>query len=368
MELAMVGLGRMGANMALRLTRAGHTVIGYARHSDTVQRARDEGAVADGTTSLADLVGRLSHPRFVWLMVPAAAVDATLAALVPLLEPGDVVVDGGNSFYRDDVRRAAALAEKGLHYLDVGTSGGTSGLERGYCLMIGGEDEPVRRLTPLFEALAPGMGSVSRTPGREETSGTAEQGYLHCGPSGAGHFVKMVHNGIEYGIMAAYAEGFNILRHANVGKAQHDVDAETAPLQHAEFYRYDLPIAEVAELWRRGSVIASWLLDLTAAALLEDPALAQFGGRVSDSGEGRWTVAAAIDEGVPATVLAAALFDRFASQGNADYGDKVLSAMRYAFGGHLEKAAAPPAAGGAAAHTPAAGPAGGPVRDAEAQR
>ena len=346
MKLAMVGLGRMGANMALRLTRGGHTVIGHARHEETVQRARDEGAIADGTTSLTELVGKLSRPRIVWLMVPAASVDQTLEELAPLLNADDVVIDGGNSFYRDDVRRAATLRERGIHYLDVGTSGGTWGLERGYCLMIGGEAEPVRRLTPIFTTLAPGRGSLPRTPGRENVGGTAEEGYLHCGPSGAGHFVKMVHNGIEYGLMAAYAEGLNILRNANIGKVQHDVDAETAPLQHPEFYQYDVPVADVAEVWRRGSVIASWLLDLTAAALLQDPDLSQFAGRVSDSGEGRWTVAAAIDEGVPATVLAAALFDRFASQGNADYADKVLSAMRYAFGGHLEKTGFEPGSAG----------------------
>jgi 6-phosphogluconate dehydrogenase len=336
----------MGANMALRLTRGGHTVIGHARHEETVQRARDEGAIADGTTSLTELVGKLSRPRIVWLMVPAASVDQTLEELAPLLNADDVVIDGGNSFYRDDVRRAATLRERGIHYLDVGTSGGTWGLERGYCLMIGGEAEPVRRLTPIFTTLAPGRGSLPRTPGRENVGGTAEEGYLHCGPSGAGHFVKMVHNGIEYGLMAAYAEGLNILRNANIGKVQHDVDAETAPLQHPEFYQYDVPVADVAEVWRRGSVIASWLLDLTAAALLQDPDLSQFAGRVSDSGEGRWTVAAAIDEGVPATVLAAALFDRFASQGNADYADKVLSAMRYAFGGHLEKTGFEPGSAG----------------------
>jgi len=346
MKLAMVGLGRMGANMALRLTRGGHTVIGHARHEETVQRARDEGAIADGTTSLTELVGKLSRPRIVWLMVPAASVDQTLEELAPLLNADDVVIDGGNSFYRDDVRRAATLRERGIHYLDVGTSGGTWGLERGYCLMIGGEAEPVRRLTPIFTTLAPGRGSLPRTPGRENVGGTAEEGYLHCGPSGAGHFVKMVHNGIEYGLMAAYAEGLNILRNANIGKVQHDIDAETAPLQHPEFYQYDVPVADVAEVWRRGSVIASWLLDLTAAALLQDPDLSQFAGRVSDSGEGRWTVAAAIDEGVPATVLAAALFDRFASQGNADYADKVLSAMRYAFGGHLEKTGFEPGSAG----------------------
>jgi len=336
----------MGANMALRLTRGGHTVIGHARHEETVQRARDEGAIADGTTSLTELVGKLSRPRIVWLMVPAASVDQTLEELAPLLNADDVVIDGGNSFYRDDVRRAATLRERGIHYLDVGTSGGTWGLERGYCLMIGGEAEPVHRLTPIFTTLAPGRGSLPRTPGRENVGGTAEEGYLHCGPSGAGHFVKMVHNGIEYGLMAAYAEGLNILRNANIGKVQHDVDAETAPLQHPEFYQYDVPVADVAEVWRRGSVIASWLLDLTAAALLQDPDLSQFAGRVSDSGEGRWTVAAAIDEGVPATVLAAALFDRFASQGNADYADKVLSAMRYAFGGHLEKTGFEPGSAG----------------------
>jgi 6-phosphogluconate dehydrogenase len=352
----------MGANMALRLTRGGHTVIGHARHEETVQRARDEGAIADGTTSLTELVGKLSRPRIVWLMVPAASVDQTLEELAPLLNADDVVIDGGNSFYRDDVRRAATLRERGIHYLDVGTSGGTWGLERGYCLMIGGEAEPVRRLTPIFTTLAPGRGSLPRTPGREKVGGTAEEGYLHCGPSGAGHFVKMVHNGIEYGLMAAYAEGLNILRNANIGKVQHDVDAETAPLQHPEFYQYDVPVADVAEVWRRGSVIASWLLDLTAAALLQDPDLSQFAGRVSDSGEGRWTVAAAIDEGVPATVLAAALFDRFASQGNADYADKVLSAMRYAFGGHLEKTGFEPGSAGVSSAGGAQNSSGGDKR------
>jgi len=362
MKLAMVGLGRMGANMALRLTRGGHTVIGHARHEETVQRARDEGAIADGTTSLTELVGKLSRPRIVWLMVPAASVDQTLEELAPLLNADDVVIDGGNSFYRDDVRRAATLRERGIHYLDVGTSGGTWGLERGYCLMIGGEAEPVHRLTPIFTTLAPGRGSLPRTPGRENVGGTAEEGYLHCGPSGAGHFVKMVHNGIEYGLMAAYAEGLNILRNANIGKVQHDVDAETAPLQHPEFYQYDVPVADVAEVWRRGSVIASWLLDLTAAALLQDPDLSQFAGRVSDSGEGRWTVAAAIDEGVPATVLAAALFDRFASQGNADYADKVLSAMRYAFGGHLEKTGFEPGSAGVSSAGGAQNSSGGDKR------
>lgn len=337
MQLGLVGLGRMGAFMARRLLRNGHTVIGMARHDSTVQKALNEGAITRGTTSLADLVKQLDTPRALWLMVPAASVDDTLKELVPLLSPGDTVIDGGNSYYHDDIRRAAELKGQGIHYLDIGTSGGVWGLERGYCLMIGGETEVVQRLSPLFEALAPGIDATSRTPGRENSGGTAEHGYLHCGPTGAGHFVKMVHNGIEYGIMAAYAEGLNILHHANIGKNRQYIDAETAPLSNPEYYQYDLNLADIAELWRRGSVIGSWLLDLTAAALLKDPGLSRFGGRVSDSGEGRWTISAAIDEGVPAHVLTSALFERFASRGEADFANKVMSAMRFEFGGHLEK-------------------------------
>jgi 6-phosphogluconate dehydrogenase len=333
----MIGLGRMGANMVRRLMRGGHTCVAYDRAAAAVQALTGEGAV--GTTSMDDFLARLTMPRTVWLMVPAGVVDATLDALVPKLAAGDVVVDGGNSYYRDDLRRARRLAERGLHYLDCGTSGGVFGLERGYCLMIGGEREVVRRLDPIFSTLAPGPGSAPRTPGREGrgAGGTAERGYLHCGPSGAGHFVKMVHNGIEYGMMAAYAEGLNILKHAGVGKSAGGVDAETTPLRHPEAYQYDFDLPEVAEVWRRGSVIASWLLDLTAAALAADPSLEHFQGRVSDSGEGRWTVEAAIDEGVPANILATALFGRFASRGNADFQNRVLSAMRAQFGGHAEK-------------------------------
>lgn len=337
MQLGLVGLGRMGAYMAKRLLHNGHTVIGMARRDSTVQSALNDEAITKGTTSLAELVKQLEAPRAIWLMVPAASVDATLAELVPLLEQGDVVIDGGNSYYHDDIRRAAELKPKGIHYLDIGTSGGVWGLDRGYCLMIGGEADVVQHLSPIFEALAPGVGSSSRTPGREKVGGTAEHGYLHCGPTGAGHFVKMVHNGIEYGIMAAYAEGLNILRHANIGKHLQDIDAETAPLSNPEYYQYDLNLADVSELWRRGSVIGSWLLDLTASALLKDPDMANFGGRVSDSGEGRWTISAAIDEGVPAHVLTAALYERFASRGEADFGNKLMSAMRFEFGGHLEK-------------------------------
>ncbi len=337
MQLGLVGLGRMGANMAKRLLRNGHTVVGSARHDSTVKGALDEGAISSGTTSLADLVKQLDTPRAIWLMVPAASVDDTIATLVPLLSPGDTIIDGGNSYYHDDIRRAAELKPKGIHYLDIGTSGGIWGLDRGYCLMIGGEAEVVERLSPIFETLAPGVGAVTRTPGREKVGGTAEKGYLHCGPTGAGHFVKMVHNGIEYGIMAAYAEGLNILHKANIGKHQQDIDAETAPLDHPEYYQYDLNLADVAELWRRGSVIGSWLLDLTASALLQDPQLSNFGGRVSDSGEGRWTISAAIDEGVPVHVLSSALFERFASRGNADFANRIMSAQRYEFGGHLEK-------------------------------
>ena len=337
MQLGLVGLGRMGANMALRLMRNGHTVVGSARHDTTVKAALDEGAISSGTTSLADLVKQLDTPRAVWLMVPAASVDATIATLVPLLSPGDTIIDGGNSYYHDDIRRAAELKPKGIHYLDIGTSGGVWGLDRGYCLMIGGETEVVERLSPIFETLAPGVGAVNRTPGRDKVGGTAEKGYLHCGPTGAGHFVKMVHNGIEYGIMAAYAEGLNILHKANIGKHQQEIDAETAPMDHPEYYQYDLNLADVAELWRRGSVIGSWLLDLTASALLQDPQMNNFGGRVSDSGEGRWTISAAIDEGVPVYVLSSALFERFSSRGQADFANRLMSAMRYEFGGHLEK-------------------------------
>ena len=337
MQIGMVGLGRMGANMSQRLLRAGHSVIGYVRHTEKIPGFVKEGVITAGASSLEDLIKQLSTPRIVWLMVPAASVDATLEQILPLLSPDDVVIDGGNSYYRDDVRRAEALKPKGLHYLDVGTSGGVWGLERGYCLMIGGDTEAVQRLDPIFSVLAPGVGSVARTPGREKVGGTAEQGYLHCGPHGAGHFVKMVHNGIEYGIMAAYAEGLNILRHANVGKEILEVNAETAPMQHPEYYEYDLNIADVAELWRRGSVVGSWLLDLTAHALLEDPELKRFGGRVSDSGEGRWTIMAAVDESVPVPVLSSALFERFSSRGYADFANQILSAMRYEFGGHEEQ-------------------------------
>jgi len=338
MELGMIGLGRMGTNMVRRLLRAGHRCVVYDLQPDAVQALVKEKAV--GATSLEDLVHKLNKPRALWMMVPAAVVDPTLKTLIPLLERDDVVIDGGNSYYHDDIRRAAELQPTGIHYVDVGTSGGVWGAERGYCLMIGGEKEIVRRLDPIFATLAPSIEAVPRTPGREKGGGTAEHGYLHCGPSGAGHFVKMVHNGIEYGIMAAYAEGLNILHHANAGKQRRTVDAETTPLRHPERYAYDLNLADIAEVWRRGSVIASWLLDLAAVALLESPDLAKFAGRVSDSGEGRWTIAAAVDEAVPAPVLSAALYERFGSRGEADFADKVLSALRYEFGGHKEKAAA----------------------------
>ena len=337
MELGMIGLGRMGANMALRLQRAGHRVIGYARHATTVQKNLADGSISEGATSLEDLVKKLPQPRILWMMVPAASVDATLAQLLPLIDKGDIVIDGGNSYYIDDIRRATELEPKGIHYLDVGTSGGVWGLERGYCLMIGGEEETVKYLDPIFAALAPGEEGAPPTPGREKVPGTAQYGYLRCGPHGAGHFVKMVHNGIEYGIMASYAEGLNILHHADVGLNQQPVNAETAPLRNPEYYQYRLNIPDIAELWRRGSVIASWLLDLTAQVLLENPDLSKFQGRVSDSGEGRWTIAAAIDESVPASVLSSALYERFSSRGEAEYADKLLSAMRYAFGGHLEQ-------------------------------
>jgi 6-phosphogluconate dehydrogenase len=335
MELGMIGLGRMGANMVRRLMKAGHRCVVYDVSPDAVQGLAKDGGV--GAASLADFVGKLARPRNVWLMVPAAIVDRTLGDLTPLLERDDVVIDGGNSYYHDDIRRSKELGPQGLHYVDVGTSGGVWGLERGYCLMIGGETEAVQRLDPIFAALAPGRGDIPRTSGREQLGGTAELGYLHCGPAGAGHFVKMVHNGIEYGLMAAYAEGLNILHHANVGKQQREVDAETTPLRNPEHYQYDLNLADVTEVWRRGSVIASWLLDLTAAAFAQSPDLAQFAGRVADSGEGRWTIAAAVDESVPAPVLASALFERFSSRGEAEFANKVLSAMRYGFGGHLEK-------------------------------
>jgi len=335
MQLGMIGLGRMGANMVRRLLRGGHQCVVFDRSRKTVQELTQEKAM--GASSLADFVKKLEPPRAVWLMVPAAAVDTTIADLLPFLEKGDILIDGGNSYYIDDIRRAKELAAKGMHYVDVGTSGGVWGLERGYCLMIGGEPEVVKRLDPIFARLAPGAGDLGRTPGREKTNGTSEQGYLHCGPNGAGHFVKMVHNGIEYGIMAAYAEGLGILRSANVGKREHAVDAETTPLRDPEHYQYDLNLPDIAEVWRRGSVIASWLLDLSASALIKDPKLKGFEGRVSDSGEGRWTIKAAIDEAVPAHVLTAALYERFSSRGEAEFADKLLSAMRYEFGGHLEK-------------------------------
>jgi 6-phosphogluconate dehydrogenase len=335
MQLGMIGLGRMGANMVRRLMRAGHTCVVYDRSGDAVKALAADGAA--GASSLADFVGKLEKPRAVWLMVPAAAVDASIAELAPLLAAGDAIVDGGNSYYIDDIRRASSLRTSGIDYVDVGTSGGVWGLERGYCMMIGGPDGTVARLDPIFATLAPGLGDIPRTPGREKAGGTSEQGYLHCGGNGAGHFVKMVHNGIEYGLMAAYAEGLGVLRSANVGKQKQVVNAETTPLRDPEHYQYDLNLPDVAEVWRRGSVIASWLLDLTAAALLEDPQLAKFEGRVSDSGEGRWTIKAAIDEAVPVPVLSSALYERFASRGEAEFQDKLLSAMRYEFGGHLEQ-------------------------------
>jgi 6-phosphogluconate dehydrogenase len=327
----------MGANMVRRLIKNGHNCVVFDRSQQAVNALAKENAV--GATSLADLVKKLDKPRALWLMVPAAVVDQTIADLLPHLDPGDILIDGGNSYYIDDIRRAKELAAKRLHYVDVGTSGGVWGLERGYCMMIGGENEVVQRLDPIFSTLAPGMGDIPRTPGLDNTDGTSEQGYLHCGPNGAGHFVKMVHNGIEYGIMAAYAEGLSVLRSANVGKQEGQIDAETTPLRDPEHYRYDLDLKNIAEVWRRGSVIASWLLDLTAAALLEDPALSKFAGRVSDSGEGRWTIKAAIDEAVPTPVLTASLYERFSSRGEADFANKLLSAMRYEFGGHLEKPA-----------------------------
>jgi 6-phosphogluconate dehydrogenase len=337
MQLGMIGLGRMGANMVRRLMRDGHQCVVFDRFPQAVQALSEEKAT--GASSFADFVGKLAQPRAVWLMVPAAVVDETIAELVPLLAPGDTLIDGGNSYYIDDIRRSKELAPTHIDYVDVGTSGGVWGLERGYCMMIGGPAEAVLRLDPVFRTLAPGVGGIDRTAGRDKAGGTSELGYLHCGPSGAGHFVKMVHNGIEYGIMAAYAEGFGILKAANIGKQQHAIDAETTPLRDPEHYQYDISLPDVAEVWRRGSVIASWLLDLTASALQKDPALANFAGRVSDSGEGRWTIRAAIDEAVPAPVLTTALYERFNSRGEADFQNKLLSAMRYEFGGHVEKPA-----------------------------
>src|SRR2546429_7211803 len=337
MQLGMIGLGRMGANMVRRLQKNGHKCVVYDRSADSVKQLEGEGAT--GSASLDDFVKKLQRPRAVWLMVPAAVVDATLHDLVGKLEKDDVVIDGGNSYYIDDIRRAQELSAKGIHYCDVGTSGGVWGLERGYCQMIGGETDVVKRLDPIFKTLAPGRGNVPRTPGRDKVGGTAEEGYLHCGPSGAGHFVKMVHNGIEYGLMAAYAEGLNILRNADAGSREREADAETAPLEQPEYYRYEIDIASVAEVWRRGSVIASWLLDLTASALHESPDLHEFSGRVSDSGEGRWTTIAAIDEGVPAPVLSTALFSRFGSRDLDHFANQLLSAMRKQFGGHPEQPA-----------------------------
>lgn len=337
MQLGMIGLGRMGANMVRRLQKAGHQCVAFDRSAESVSQVARDGAIA--ASSLNDLIKKLQTPRAVWLMVPAAVVDATLKELAGKLEPGDIVIDGGNSYYIDDIRRAKELAAKTLHYVDVGTSGGVWGLERGYCQMIGGEKQIVAHLDPIFKSLAPGRGDISRTPGREKVPGTAEEGYLHCGPSGAGHFVKMVHNGIEYALMAAYAEGLNILKHANAGSGTREVDAETTPLRNPENYRYDFSLADVTEVWRRGSVVASWLLDLTAISLLEQPSLEKFSGRVSDSGEGRWTILAAIESTAPAPVLTASLFQRFASRGEDDFADKLLSAMRFQFGGHIEKAA-----------------------------
>jgi 6-phosphogluconate dehydrogenase len=336
MQLGMIGLGRMGSNMVRRLLRAGHECVVFDQQPAAVQALAKEKAA--GAASVAELVRGLAKPRAIWLMVPAAAVDDTIKGIEPHLEKGDLLIDGGNSYYVDDIRRAKALEARGIHYVDVGTSGGVYGLERGYCMMIGGRDEAVARLDPIFAALAPGIGTIERTPGRDQArKSTAEQGYLHCGQSGAGHFVKMVHNGIEYGIMAAYAEGLDVLRAANVGKQTHAIDAETTPLRDPEHYQFDIDLGEVAEVWRRGSVIASWLLDLTATSLASDPQLKKFAGRVSDSGEGRWTIKAGIDEGVPIPVLTTALYERFSSRGNAEFQNKILSAMRYQFGGHIEK-------------------------------
>jgi 6-phosphogluconate dehydrogenase len=337
MQLGMIGLGRMGANMARRLQKNGHQCVVYDRSADSVKQLTAEGSI--GSSSLDEFVQKLSKPRAIWLMVPAGVVDATLHDLTPKLESGDIIIDGGNSYYIDDIRRAKELSPKGIHYVDVGTSGGVWGLERGYCQMIGGENNTVRHLDPIFKTLAPGRGNAPRTPGREKVDGTAEEGYLHCGPSGAGHFVKMVHNGIEYGMMAAYAEGLNILKHANVGKQHHETDAETTPLRNPEHYQYDFNLADVTEVWRRGSVVASWLLDLTAISLLEQPSLERFSGRVSDSGEGRWTIIAGIESGAPASVLTEALYERFSSRGEGEFAAKLLSAMRFQFGGHAEKKA-----------------------------
>jgi 6-phosphogluconate dehydrogenase len=337
MQLGMIGLGRMGANMVRRLEKAGHNCVVYDRSPNAVQDLVKDGAA--GAKSIDDFLAKLQTPRAIWLMVPAAIVDTMIAELLPKLSKDDILIDGGNSYYIDDIRRAKALTAKGIHYVDVGTSGGVWGLERGYCQMIGGETKVVQHLDPIFKALAPGRGDIPRTPGREKATGTAEEGYLHCGPSGAGHFVKMVHNGIEYGLMAAYAEGLNILKHANVGHTKQEVDAETTPLRDPEHYQYDLNLADVAEVWRRGSVIASWLLDLTAISLLEQPTLQNYSGRVSDSGEGRWTILAAIESGAPAPVLSSALYERFSSRGEGDFAAKLLSAMRFQFGGHLEKKA-----------------------------
>jgi 6-phosphogluconate dehydrogenase len=337
MQLGMIGLGRMGANMVRRLMRNGHECVVFDMSAASVAQLSGEGAT--GAESLSDFIGKLKPPRAVWLMVPAGVVDRALHDLIAHLESGDIVIDGGNSYYIDDIRRAGELKEKGIHYVDVGTSGGVWGLERGYCLMIGGENEVVAHLDPIFKTLAPGRGEIERTPGRDKVGGTAEEGYLHCGPNGAGHFVKMVHNGIEYGIMAAYAEGLNILEHADVGQQGRTIDAETTPLRDPEHYQYNFNLPDIAELWRRGSVVASWLLDLTAIALLKQPGLENFTGHVSDSGEGRWTITAAIDEGVPAPVLSAALYQRFSSRGEEDFANKVLSAMRFEFGGHVERAA-----------------------------
>jgi 6-phosphogluconate dehydrogenase len=335
MQLGMIGLGRMGANMVRRLQKNGHQCVVFDRTAATVQQLASEGAT--GSTSLDDFVQKLQKPRAIWLMVPAAVVDSSIKDLLPKLESGDILIDGGNSYYIDDIRRAKELQGKGIHYVDVGTSGGVWGLERGYCQMIGGENEVVKHLDPIFKTLAPGHGDIPRTPGREKTVGTAEEGYLHCGPNGAGHFVKMVHNGIEYGLMAAYAEGFNILKHANVGKHTRETDAETTPLRDPEHYQYDFKLADVAEVWRRGSVVASWLLDLTAISFLEQPTLERYSGRVSDSGEGRWTILAAIESTTPAPVLSASLYQRFTSRGEDDFAGKILSAMRFQFGGHVEK-------------------------------
>ncbi len=335
MQLGMIGLGRMGANMVRRLQKNGHQCVVYDRSADSVKQLTGEGAT--GSTSLDDFVKKLNKPRAIWLMVPAGVVDATLHELSSKIDVGDIIIDGGNSYYIDDIRRAKELSGKGIHYVDVGTSGGVWGLERGYCQMIGGENDIVKHLDPIFKTLAPGRGNIDRTPGREKVGGTAEEGYLHCGPSGGGHFVKMVHNGIEYGMMAAYAEGLNILKHANVGKLDHETDAETTPLRYPEHYQYDFNLADVTEVWRRGSVVASWLLDLTAISLLEQPTLERYSGRVSDSGEGRWTIIAGIESGAPCPVLTDALYERFTSRGESDFASKLLSAMRFQFGGHLEK-------------------------------